>query len=666
MSFKESMNINNENNGKNGNINDGLDTILLQLIEMGYDNKYSKRVVYYFHPDDLEEALNYMEIENGIIQHRFIRDNKDVYNKSCFICGENEDIHLKELNFIHPNNNINRNINTEFKNNNDKNLYNDTTNMDHSSFNLKNDINIEDIIQENIYDKNINEISNRKNKEGLNEVDTKESNTFNLKNFPEDINNNINNENKINLKREKEINTLLNTNNMNNNDIINNIKISNSFKNPMNVKEKENEKQTIYTNLDNNIINILKPLYTIESTTEREDFHNIENIFKEEEEKIENRKKMMCPVCNDEFVADEKNKVKNCGHAFCNSCWYNYLYFLINTNNLSKIKCLNYKCPCKLTEEFIINLLNSNNTLIKKYKRYQSEVEIINNPNKKLCPFPNCDSYLEIKNKNEYYVGCKNNHFYCFECLKKPHGKLPCKVNLDKSVLEYASKYFVKKCPNCSIIVEKKGGCNHIICAKCHYQWCWLCNNKYENDHFDKGKCKGFKFFNPKNEYEIKQVMKGKMNYKKLSKSERQYDNDDKNINIVATKLSNNFVTFSTIDHSSYKNEDNFIHVHSFHMSDKILFIINFIFFRNCINRNLEILNPFIIYGYLLLNITLFFQLIFINMISFLLITKKQGLNKIMLIEKNKRKLNKKLIIISFSFIVICYLPLFIIINFFI
>ena len=148
MSFKESMNINNENNGKNGNINDGLDTILLQLIEMGYDNKYSKRVVYYFHPDDLEEALNYMEIENGIIQHRFIRDNKDVYNKSCFICGENEDIHLKELNFIHPNNNINRNINNEFKNNNDKNLYNDTTNMDHSSFNLKNDINIEDIIQE--------------------------------------------------------------------------------------------------------------------------------------------------------------------------------------------------------------------------------------------------------------------------------------------------------------------------------------------------------------------------------------------------------------------------------------------------------------------------------------------------------------------------------------
>ena len=296
MSFKESMNINNENNGKNGNINDGLDTILLQLIEMGYDNKYSKRVVYYFHPDDLEEALNYMEIENGIIQHRFIRDNKDVYNKSCFICGENEDIHLKELNFIHPNNNINRNINTEFKNNNDKNLYNDTTNMDHSSFNLKNDINIEDIIQENIYDKNINEISNRKNKEGLNEVDTKEINTFNLKNFPEDINNNINNENKINLKREKEINTLLNTNNMNNNDIINNIKISNSFKNPMNVKEKENEKQTIYTNLDNNIINILKPLYNIESTTEREDIHNIENIFKEEEEKIENRKKMMCPV----------------------------------------------------------------------------------------------------------------------------------------------------------------------------------------------------------------------------------------------------------------------------------------------------------------------------------------------------------------------------------
>ena len=29
-------------------------------------------------------------------------------------------------------------------------------------------------------------------------------------------------------------------------------------------------------------------------------------------------------------------------------------------------------------------------------------------------------------------------------------------------MLEYAKYNFVKKCPNCSIILEKKDGCNHI------------------------------------------------------------------------------------------------------------------------------------------------------------------------------------------------------------
>ena len=82
--------------------------------------------------------------------------------------------------------------------------------------------------------------------------------------------------------------------------------------------------------------------------------------------------------------------------------------------------------PRKISDEFVLNLLGSDDDLIKKYKKYKLELEILNNPNKKLCPFPNCDSHLElvdIKNKDVQY---KNNHNYCFLCLNKPHGKLPC------------------------------------------------------------------------------------------------------------------------------------------------------------------------------------------------------------------------------------------------
>ena len=91
---------------------------------------------------------------------------------------------------------------------------------------------------------------------------------------------------------------------------------------------------------------------------------------------------------------------------------------------------------------------------------------------------------------------------------------------------EYAKNNFVKKCPKCSIITEKNNGCNHITCTKCGYQWCWLCNEEYNANHFLGGKCKGFQYFQPKSEYEIKLMMEGKINYDELSENQRQFDRD--------------------------------------------------------------------------------------------------------------------------------------------
>ena len=67
---------------------------------------------------------------------------------------------------------------------------------------------------------------------------------------------------------------------------------------------------------------------------------------------------------------------------------------------------------------------------------------------------------------------CENNHIYCFEYLKKPHGESPCDNILNQSMEEYKKNNYVKKCPNCTIIIEKNTGYNHIACAKCGYQWC--------------------------------------------------------------------------------------------------------------------------------------------------------------------------------------------------
>ena len=67
--------------------------ILTQLIEFGYNPIYSKRKIQYFHPQDIEEAQDYLLINGGIINHHFIKD-RTVNNNICYACGEIKEIHL--------------------------------------------------------------------------------------------------------------------------------------------------------------------------------------------------------------------------------------------------------------------------------------------------------------------------------------------------------------------------------------------------------------------------------------------------------------------------------------------------------------------------------------------------------------------------------------------
>ena len=116
-------------------------------------------------------------------------------------------------------------------------------------------------------------------------------------------------------------------------------------------------------------------------------------------------------------------------------------------------------------------------------------------PNKQLCPFPDCESYA-IKIKKSKYVKCiQNKHEFCFICLKDWHDNTPCKdssLSNSLNVLENENK--VKRCPKCKFFIEKGEGCNHMTCFNCRYQFCWLCMGEYTSNHFSRGMCRGLQF----------------------------------------------------------------------------------------------------------------------------------------------------------------------------
>ena len=329
--------------------------IINRLLEFGYNYKLSKKLITYLNPPNIEQAIEYLSEENGIIQHHFIQDIKD--NNICTICGKIRELHLR---------------------------------------------------------RNLFEINNL-----------------------DDINSN-------------------------NNNSINDSYVSKSI--------------------------TIKEEIILEGKTENK----------------------ICEICDEEYIKSNQTKLEKCSHSFCKNCWLNYITINIIDKKLIKIKCMESKCEEILPENFIYTIIKSNNNLISQYKNNKLREEILSNPRKKFCPFPDCNSYAR-KNKNEKNVKCENGHIFCFYCLKNHKEDEKCEKELDEKMEQFAKKKFIKKCPNCGCWTEKYEGCNHITCIKCGYQWCWLCNEKYKEDHYNTGKCKGFQFFKPKNEKEIQLAFEGKI-----------------------------------------------------------------------------------------------------------------------------------------------------------
>jgi len=92
---------------------------------------------------------------------------------------------------------------------------------------------------------------------------------------------------------------------------------------------------------------------------------------------------------------------------------------------------MEHECTDIISEEFILKHLTDNDNLIEKYNKFKKREEIINDKNKKQCPHPNCESFLQKSEKTKY-VKCENGHKYCFECLKEPHGFKLCDYQIEK------------------------------------------------------------------------------------------------------------------------------------------------------------------------------------------------------------------------------------------
>jgi ariadne-1 len=93
-------------------------------------------------------------------------------------------------------------------------------------------------------------------------------------------------------------------------------------------------------------------------------------------------------------------------------------------------------------------------------------------------------------------IQCACGYRFCFKCNREAHAPSSCE-NLVKWLRQCQDdgethKWIMvntKDCPKCNSAIEKNGGCNHMTCRKCTYEFCWICSGPWLN-HVD---CNAYK-----------------------------------------------------------------------------------------------------------------------------------------------------------------------------
>jgi hypothetical protein len=68
---------------------------------------------------------------------------------------------------------------------------------------------------------------------------------------------------------------------------------------------------------------------------------------------------------------------------------------------------------------------------------------------------------------------CRAGHPYCVGCAHAQHEG-PCNAD-DEESRKLAETPGCKLCPGCKAVIQKNEGCNHMTCASCGQNFCWLC-----------------------------------------------------------------------------------------------------------------------------------------------------------------------------------------------
>jgi len=103
----------------------------------------------------------------------------------------------------------------------------------------------------------------------------------------------------------------------------------------------------------------------------------------------------------------------------------------------------------------------------------------------KWCSYCSGGGYLDKDHDPNCAAECADcGVTLCLNCDGTAHLGRSCEDALKERTKEEQDNVMwkaqnTKPCPQCKVNIEKNHGCRHMTCKKCHFQFCWICLNKW-------------------------------------------------------------------------------------------------------------------------------------------------------------------------------------------
>ncbi|XP_026559271.1 E3 ubiquitin-protein ligase RNF19A isoform X1 [Pseudonaja textilis] len=210
-----------------------------------------------------------------------------------------------------------------------------------------------------------------------------------------------------------------------------------------------------------------------------------------------------CPLCLLRHSKERFPEIMTCHHRSCVDCLRQYLRIEISESRV------NICCP-ECSERFNphdIRLILNDDILMEKYEEFMLRRWLVADPDCRWCPAPDC-GYAVIA------FGCAScpklmcgregcGTEFCYHCKQIWHPNQTCDAarheraqslrlrTIRSSSISYsqesgAAADDIKPCPRCAayIIKMNDGSCNHMTCAVCGCEFCWLCMKEISDLHY--------------------------------------------------------------------------------------------------------------------------------------------------------------------------------------